>query len=193
MAGMKGEVVSVHAGAAGGAMRDARRIAMKLDGVEGDRHRSYTRIAWRGDKQPEGTERRNERQWSAVSQEELDEITADMDLDEPLTASALRVNLCIRGIAEFSRLPKGTRLVFPSGAELTVVEYNPPCREQGESIAALYVTRSGTRPTAAAFSRAAKLRRGVVGVVDVAGEIAVGDAVEVHAYAPPPWLARTRV
>ncbi len=188
---MKGEVVSVHVGAAVGSMRDARRIAMHLDGVEGDRHRSYARIAWQGDKQPEGTERRNERQWSAVSQEELDEIAAEMELDAPLTGAALRVNLCLRGIAEFSRLPKGTRLVFPSGAELTVVEYNPPCREQGEVIAARYVTRSGTRPTPAAFSRAAKLRRGLVGVVDVAGEIAIGDAVEVDPYVPPPWLART--
>ncbi len=190
---MKGEVVSVHLGVDGGAMRDATRIEMKLDGVEGDRHQSYTRTTWRGDKQPQGTVRRNERQWSAVSQEELDEITAEMDLEKPLTANALRVNLCIRGIAEFSRLPKGTRLVFPSGAELTVVEYNPPCREQGERIAALYVTRCGKRPTPAAFSRAAKLRRGIVGVVDVAGEIAAGDAVEVDVYVPPAWLAPTRI
>ncbi len=49
-------------------------LQAELDGFVGDRHRSYSRQTWAGDKQAEGTKRRNERQWSAVSVEELAEI-----------------------------------------------------------------------------------------------------------------------
>ena len=38
---------------------------------------------------------------------------------------------CVEGIPEFSLLPKGTKLLFPSGAVLLVEGYNPPCAEMG--------------------------------------------------------------
>ena len=61
----------------------ASSIQVELDGVVGDSHRSFERKAWAGgDKQPEGTVRRNERQWSAVSIEELAEVSAELDLTE---------------------------------------------------------------------------------------------------------------
>ena len=68
-------VVSVRAGS-GDDLGKAEQssIEVELDGVVGDRHRSYTRKTWSGDKQPKGATRRNERQWSAVSLEELPEI-----------------------------------------------------------------------------------------------------------------------
>ena len=53
----------------------------QLSGFVGDRHGSYSRETWAGDdKQREGTIRRNERQWSAVSLEELAIITDAMNL-----------------------------------------------------------------------------------------------------------------
>ena len=99
-------------------------IQAELDGIVGDRHRSYSRETWSGDKQPKGTLRRNERQWSAVSVEELVDIQKNMDLKEPLSAASLGANLCLKGLPELSRLPKGTLLKFLSGAELIVEEYN---------------------------------------------------------------------
>lgn len=189
---LTGKVHSLHVGIDHGVIRDVGSIQMALDGVVGDRYQSYTRKCWAADKQPKGTLRRNERQWSASSREELDEIGAAMNLGEPLDGNAVSVNLVFSGIPNLSALPKGTRLTFPSGAELTVVEYNPPCREQGVRVAERYTTKGGEPPTHTAFPKAAKLKRGVVGVVDVAGEIRVGDDVSVSVYEAPGWLKYPR-
>ncbi len=185
-------VVSVHAGSNEDLSKDERpTVQVELDGVVGDRHRSYDRPTWQGDKQPKGTIRRNERQWSAVSVEELAEIQDAMDLSEPLTATRLGANLCLTGLQDLSRLPKGTLLKFPSGAELMVEEYNPPCHDMGKRLAAMYTTNSGKPLLSTAFSKAAKLNRGVVGVVEVAGAISAGDEVEVELYETPAWLIRS--
>jgi len=186
------QVVSVHVGAEGDLHKDEHAsIQVELDGIVGDRHHSFERSAFEGDKQPEGTIRRNERQWSAVSVEELADIQAAMDLSEPPTATCLGANLCFSGIAELSRLPKGTVLKFPSGAELIVEEYNPPCRYMGEKVASLYTTNSGEPLSSTAFSKASKLTRGVVGAVEVAGTISAGDDVIVEIYETPSWLERS--
>jgi len=182
----------VHAGSNEDLSKDERpSIQVALDGVVGDRHQSYDRPTWQGDKQPEGTIRRNERQWSAVSVEELAEIQDVMDLSEPLTATRLGANLCLAGLRELSRLPKGTLLKFPSGAELVVEEYNPPCHDMGRKLASMYTTRSGEMLSSTAFSQAAKLTRGVVGVVEVAGIVSAGDEVTVELYETPAWLVRS--
>jgi MOSC domain-containing protein YiiM len=188
---IRATVVSVHAGGSDQLSKDEQSsIIVELDGVVGDRHRSYSREAWAGDKQPKGTVRRNERQWSAVSVEELAEIQEAMDLTEALTATALGANLCFEGVAELSRMPKGTIMRFPSGAELMVAEYNPPCLEMGTKLAESMQTRSGKLLENTMFSKASKLLRGVVGVVEVAGIINPGDEVEVIVYEHPSWLAR---
>ncbi len=189
---LTGKVHSLHVGIDHGVIRDVESIQMALDGVVGDRYQSYTRKCWAVDKQPKGTLRRNERQWSASSVEELEEISAAMNLADTLDGSAVSVNLVFSGILNLSALPKGTLLTFPSGAQLTVVEYNPPCREQGVRVAERYTTKGGEPPTHTAFPKAAKLKRGVVGVVDVAGEIRVGDDVSVSVYEAPGWLKYPR-
>jgi hypothetical protein len=61
----------------------------------------------------------------------------------------------------------------------------------GKKLASIYTTRSGDPLTSTAFSKAAKLTRGVVGVVDVAGPISAGDEVAVKIYEPPAWLVRS--
>jgi len=186
------KVVSVHAGSNNDLSKEERpTIQVDFDGIVGDRHRSYLRETWPGDKQPEGTMRRNERQWSAVSAEELAELTDKLDLSEPLSPATLGANLCLTGIKELSRLPKGTLLKFPSGTELLVEEYNPPCHDMGKQLTDKYITRSGGALASTAFSKAAKLTRGVVGVVEVSGTISAGDEVTVELYETPSWLVRT--
>ncbi len=190
---IKATVVSVHTGASNQYGKDEQAsITVELDGIVGDRHRSVQRAAWAGnDKQPKGTVRRNERQWSAVSVEELAEITKAMDLAEPLTAATIGANLCVEGIPELSRLPRGTTFRFPSNAELQVENFNPPCLDMGVKLAQTMTTRSGKPLQGTAFAKASKLSRGLVGVVEVAGEIRKGDEIEVVIYEHPPWLART--
>lgn len=184
-------VVSVHAGSNEDmSKQELAMIDVQLDGIVGDAHRSYVRKAWAGDKQPKGTVRRNERQWSAVSVEELAEMQDAMDLVDRPTATELGANLCLSGIRQLSRLPKGTVLRFPSGAELIVEEYNPPCHDMGKRLAATHQTRSGRPLSSTAFSNAAKLSRGLVGVVEVPGVVTAGDEVEIELYATPAWLVR---
>ena len=161
----------------------------QLDGLVGDRHGSMEREAWgAGDKQAEGVIRRNERQWSAVSVEELAAIAEAMDLSQPLTAASLGANLCLSGVPRLSRLPKGSILKFPSGAELVVEEYNPPCLDMGKKLASIHSTQSGKAIHDTAFSQAAQYSRGLVGVVEVPGMINAGDRVAVTVYQPPLWL-----
>ncbi len=111
-----GKVQSVHAGLSGDLGKEAHdSIQLELDGVVGDRHRSFQRETWERDKQPKGTIRRNERHWSAVSVEEINHIEREMDLVEPLSAASLGANLCLEGVPDLSRLPRGSLLKFSSG------------------------------------------------------------------------------
>ena len=182
---LTGKVVSVHSGSNDDLSKEEHEsIQVELDGIVGDRHRGYIRECWPGDKQPEGSSRRNERQWSAVSTEELAEIAAGMNAAGPITPATVGANLCIEGIPQLSRLPKGTLLRFPAGTELIVEEYNPPCKDMSEIQGRLH----GSSETA--FSKASKLTRGIVGVVEAAGAISAGDDVTVVLYETPSWLAR---
>jgi len=185
MKSLTGKVVSVHTGGNRDLSKDEKAsITVELDGIVGCAHRGYVRKCWAGDKQAKDSTRRNERQWSAVSVEELREIAADMGIEGLITPASVGANLCLEGIPELSRLPKGTLLRFPSGAELIVEEYNPPCKLMGEEQARLHGV------SATAFPKAATLKRGVVGVIEAAGEIAAGDEVTVTLYETPVWLER---
>ena len=185
-------IESVHSGSNDDLSKEKHEsIQVELDGIVGDRHRSYVRDTYTVDKQPHGTVRRNERQWSAVSVEELAAISDVMDLKEPITAASVGANLCIEGVPDISRLPKGTLLQLSSGAELIVEEFNPPCSDMSKIQAARHATKSGEPVSDTAFAKAAKLTRGVVGVVEAAGAISAGDEVTVVLYETPSWLARS--
>ena len=155
---------------------------VEFDGFVGDKHRGYMRGIYEGESYPAGTIKRNDRQWSAVSIEELTMMTKGMRLQESLTAETLGANLCFEGIQNFSQLPKGTKLLFPSGAALIVENYNPPCHEMSEQIAKTHMTLSGESPGKLDFLKVAKKLRGLVGVIDVAGEINQGDEVHIKVF-----------
>lgn len=183
---MKATVTAVSAGGADDLSKEAMdAIEVNFDGIVGDHHAGPFREAYSGEREPKGTVLRNDRQWSAVSDEELDFISERLDLAEPITASTLGANLCLAGVPDLSLLPRGTRFKFPSGAALTVEEYNPPCRDMSAEVAKKHTTRSGEPLKAGAWQRAAMGRRGIVGVVDVPGEIRVGDEVEVELFSTP--------
>ena len=163
-------------------------IDIELDGIVDDSHRGYTRETWAGDKQPKGTIRRNERQWSAVSVEELKSISDEMDLTAQIDAGVLGSNICLEGIPKLSSLPKGTILKFASGVELMVEEYNPPCSDMGQKISSLYTKNSDEKVSNTAFSKASKISRGIVGTIETRGRISKGDHVVVSVYEHPSWL-----
>lgn len=183
---MSGTVTAVSAGGSEDLSKRAKHsIDVNFEGVVGDGHAGPSREAYTGEREPKGTVIRNDRQWSAVSVEELEEISRALDLEQPLAPATLGANLCISGIAELSLLPRGSRLTFPSGAALTVEEYNPPCIDMGEQLAARHQRRDGSTLGPRDWLRPASGRRGVVGMVDVPGRIAVGDEVEVTVFEEP--------
>lgn len=183
---LKGKVDSLHLGNNEDLSKQScTALTAEIGGFAGDKHQGPVRKTWNGELHPAGTTRRNERQWSGVSVEELAHITQRLELTEPLSPGTLGANICIEGIPEFSLLPKGTLLIFPSGAVLAVEEYNPPCSDMGAQIASKYSTRSSQPLTDKTWLRPAAGRRGLVGVIDYPGEIRVGDEVEVRVYEEP--------
>jgi hypothetical protein len=183
---LKAKVVSLHMGNKDDLSKQSRTsLTAEIGGFTGDKHQGHERKTWQGEWQPAGTIRRNERLWSGVSVEELAYISERLDLTEPLSPATVGANLCFEGIPEFSLLPKGSTLWFPSGAVLVVEEYNPPCTDMGAQIASKYTTNSGQPLTDKSWLRPAAGRRGVVGVIDVPGEIRVADEVEVRVYEEP--------
>ena len=183
---LRGRVVSLHLGKNEDLSKQQKAsLSAEIGGFAGDKHQGPVRETWEGEWEPVGTTRRNERQWSGVSTEELEYITQRLELTEPLSPSTLGANLCIEGIPEFSLPPKGTKLVFPSGAVLLVEEYNPPCSDMGAQIVSKYASRSEQALSDTSWLRPASGRRGLVGVIDVPGEIIPGDEVEVRVYQEP--------
>ena len=181
-----GRIVSVHSGNNEDLSKEAREsLTAEIGGFVGDKHQGFSRKAWDGEWEPAGTLRRNERQWSGVSVEELAYISEHLALTKPLSPDTVGANLCVEGISEFSLLPKGSKLVFPSGAVLLVEEYNPPCVEMGAQIVAKHGAPSDKSLTPAAWVSLAAGRRGLVGIVDVPGIIRPGDEVEVRVYEEP--------
>ncbi len=161
--------------------------ALMLDhaGIVGDLHsgavrRSGPREAWL----PRGLLLRNDRQLSALCPDELAVIATALDLPA-LPPGWLGGNLLIEGLPAFSHIAPGSRLAiggswagrgrFDGSAVLRVEAYNPPCRRAGAAVAAA----SGRPELLFRFVKAAAGLRGLVLSVDLAGPIAVGDAVVV--------------
>jgi MOSC domain-containing protein YiiM len=190
MGSLEGSVVSVFVGAGGTLGKCSKsRLEFAFDGIVGDRHRGLTRKAWElTDKQPGGTERRNERQWSAVAQEDLDQVSEELSLNTPLSAGDVAANLSISGVADFSRLPRGTTLAFEGGVVLMVEEYNPPCARMSKYLSETLTTASGDPLADDAFIAASKFSRGLVGVVEVPGFVSPGERVTVHPERLAKWL-----
>ena len=168
--------------------RSVKQLEFRLDGVISDRHAGFERVTWEGDdKQAANTLRRNERQWSAVSSEELDEISEKMNLRVPLNAGDIGANFCVSGTHNFSKLPKGTIFKFDSGVELIVEEYNPPCLGMSKNLAQKILDKNGNVLDETLFLQVAKYLRGLVGVVEVPGMIHKHDEFLIIPYTSPRW------
>jgi len=154
-------------------------------GVGGDNH-AGTRLADVREREllsfglPKGIEVANHRAFSAISAEELAEITEAMGLQESIPYGCLGENLVLSGIPEFSRLPTGTMLFFqkrekkPRTAVLMVWGENAPCKKPGEMIQEEFPDVEGL---VRLFRRAAIGKRGVVGSIYVSGNVHAGDTV----------------
>lgn len=148
-------------------------IRLTFEGVSGDRHAGFTRLAnSRDPAYPRGTEIRNERQVTIVSEEELAQV-ADL-LGLPAVEGAwIGANLVVRGIPNLTQLAPNTRIRFPQQAVLVVQGENLPCRWAGEAVE----QSAGAAGITLRFPKAAIRRRGLIACVERPGYISVGDAV----------------
>lgn len=158
------------------------RVRVTQKGFEGDRHAGLTRPAGARDpKSLQGTEVRNTRQVSIVSEEELAEIARRLEVPvvEPQWLGA---NLSLRGIRDLTLLPGGTRLAFSGGVQIIVEGENQPCTAPGKALAAQYPEKDSL---ASRFPKEALHLRGLVGWIEQAGTIEVEEEVLVLPPAPP--------
>lgn len=159
-------------------------IECSLEGIVGDRHFGFTKKADVRDKPiPKylNGERhlvRNWRQWSAVSEEELAEVAKDMGITN-IKPEWLGANFCVKGISEFTKIPKGSTLWFPDGTILTVEDENEPCIYPAKEISKNIRDQDFQEKD---FVIHAQHKRGLVGVVYQPGKISNGDQFELHFY-----------
>lgn len=170
--GYAGEVVWLGHVVAGGSLRarSTDHLNLGFSGLRDERHGGGTRASCVRVRNlyPEGTEIRNVRQLSILSQEELSDIAAEMGLEQ-LDPALLGANVVIRGIPDFTHVPPSSRLQGPSGVTFTIDMENRPCVLPGKEIEAEAPGHG------AAFKPAAQDRRGVTAWVERPGGLSLGD------------------
>ena len=149
-------------------------LTLAYEGIPGDRHSGLVRPS--NSREPwyeRGTEMRNERQLSILSDDELALVAADMNIDQ-LKPEWIGGNVVLSGIPNLSLLPPRTLLMFEGGVTIRVDGDNGPCRIAGRSIAAQF---DGREDLEFSFPKVAKHRRGLVGWVEIPGVIKPGEGV----------------
>ncbi len=156
-------------------------------GVRGDNH-AGVRLADVREKEllsfglTKGLEIANHREFSAVSLEDLGEITLSMSLPTQIPFGCLGENLVLSGIPKFTELPTGTLLFFRKDERqirstvLVVWAENMPCQAPGVAIQAHFPKN---QDIARLFPKSAIGKRGIVGNIYSSGNIHVGDTVVV--------------
>jgi len=187
---IRGRVEAVLIGMTHGSIATTRVQKIQVvrgHGVKGDGH-AGARLCDAREKEllafgfAKGIEIANHREFSAVSVEELEAISAALHAFGPVSVpyGALGENLGLAGIPKLTELPPRTLLFFrkpggqPRSAVLAVWGENTPCIAPGEELQRLHPHAPGL---ASAFPKAAAGRRGIVGSVYASGVIHEGDEV----------------
>ena len=131
-----------------------------------------------------GTEIRNVRQLSIVSEEELFVISENMGIAH-LDPSWIGASVVLRGIPDFSHVPPSSRLQNDSGTTLTIDMQNRPCHLP---VAEIKVDHPNE---AKGFKAAARRRRGVTAWVEREGQFSVGDQLRLHIPDQRAWLEQS--
>lgn len=149
-------------------------LDLGFHGIAGERHEGALRASCVRVKNlyPQGTEIRNVRQLTILSEEELAMIAADMGL-ERIDPAYLGATLVLRGIPDFTFIPPNSRLQGPGGITLTVDMENRPCVLPGREIETDH-TGYGAK-----FKPAAENRRGITAWVERPGRLSLGDQLAV--------------
>lgn len=153
----------------------AREMHLTYAGATGEAHSGLTRASCVRVKSqwPQGTEIRNERQLSVLSQEEIDAIAAECGL-ETLDPALLGCSIVVKGISDFTHVPPSSRLQAENGTTIVVDMENRPCVLPAREIEIDHPTHG--KP----FKAVAQGRRGVTAWVQHEGMLKVGDILRLH-------------
>ena len=157
-------------------------IHASFAGLEGEAHGGLTRPSCSRvtSEHPRGTEIRNVRQLAVLSQEELDAIAGELDL-ERLDPALTGASLVIEGIPDFTHVPPSSRLQAASGTTLVVDMENQPCQLPAREIE-MHLPGHGR-----GFKAAAADRRGITAWVEREGMLRVGEEIRLHVPAQRAW------
>ncbi len=153
-------------------------LELSYGGIRGDFHEGLTRNS--GAREPwytRGTQMRNERHLSILSEEELAKIADGMAIDH-LNAGWIGANLVFEGIPNLSYLPPRTLILFEHGVTLRIDGYNAPCRYAGGEISKALgeeMEDNKKSQTALDFVKSAHMKRGLVAWVEREGTIRAGE------------------
>ncbi|QQK77393.1 MOSC domain-containing protein [Salicibibacter cibarius] len=151
-------------------------VDLEYGGIQGDLHFGLTKFAGsRESMYKRGTEIFNRRQISIVSVEECELIAEKLEVDQILP-EWLGANVAIKGFRNLTKLPPGSRIIFPSGAGILCEGENLPCTQPGEVIQTKY---PGILGLTTRFVKASLGQRGIVGIVESTGRIVSGDTAKV--------------
>ena len=157
-------------------------LSIGFEGATGEIHSGTTRASCVRVKMlhPEGTEIRNERQISIISQEEMDEIAAEIGL-QSMKPEWFGATIVVKGIPDFTHIPPSSRLQADNGLTLCVDMENQPCIWPAKE---LDRDHPGVGPK---FKPAAKGKRGVTASVDRPGSLRVGDGLKLFIPTQRDW------
>ncbi len=157
-------------------------ITATFAGLQTESHAGLTRksCARVRSQYPIGTEIRNTRQFSIVSNEELAEIARVMDVEQ-VKPEWIGASIVLHGLPDFSHIPPASRLQFSDGTTLTVDIQNRPCMLPAPVIDAAFPEKGRL------FKSAAKGLRGITAWVEREGTIRIGDSVTLHIPDQRPW------
>ena len=157
-------------------------VEVSWDGFAGDCHSGATRPACVRVRPQyrRGTEIRNVRQISILSQEELAQVADRLEIPA-IRPEWVGANMVLRGIPDFTLVPPNSRLIFEGGAALTIDMENQPCKYPAEIIEAAYPGHG------LAFPRKAKAKRGVTAWVERPGRLQIGSKARLHIPRQPAW------
>lgn len=159
-----------------------QEMPLTWEGMAGEIHAGLTRPSCGRvtSQHPRDTEIRNVRQLSILSQEELDEVAATLELDK-IDPDWLGASVVLSGIPDFSHIPPSSRLQSESGVTLTVDMLNEPCN-------LVSMTIEEARPgQGKGFKAAAEGKRGVTAWVERPGSLFLGDKLRLHVPRQRAW------
>ncbi|MEM7711392.1 MAG: MOSC domain-containing protein [Pseudomonadota bacterium] len=158
-------------------------LQLTFAGPEGEDHGGLTRPSCSRvvTQYPRGTTIRNVRQMTAVSQEEIDDIMAEIGTDR-FDPAWIGATLVVSGIPDFTHLPPSSRLQSERDGTTIVVDMeNHPCHLPAA------VIEADAPGHGKAFKKAAAGRRGVTAWVEREGTFRLGDALRLHVPDQRPW------